>query len=380
MQIVIHRGHNQIGGAITEISTKNTRILIDFGEELSPHQQIDTSEILKNCDAVFFTHYHGDHIGLYKSIPSSIPIYLGGIAKRIFWVLIARTDPRNLPLADRFLELEPLRRIIIGDIEITPLLVDHSAFDAYMFLIKAEGKSVLHTGDYRGHGYRSKGLMPTLMKYVGKVDVLISEGTCLSRTDAELLSERELQAKATALMRDKKYVFALCSSTNIARIAALYHANPIGRYFLCDGYQKDILSIVTETSAKKASLYDFKRAVVYGGNLLSRFRERGFCMLVRTRSDHREIIDLFLPDERLVIYSMWTGYLAGEHQDERTTGFLRGLDYTCLHTSGHADAATIRNVIAAIRPDSIIPIHTENTDWFITNYPDKTVRSLDYRV
>jgi len=380
MQIVIHRGHDQIGGAITEISTKNTRILIDFGEELSPHQEIETGKILKNCDAVFFTHYHGDHIGLYKCIPSSIPIYLGEIAKRIFRVLIARTDPSNLPLADRFLELEPLRRIMIGDIEITSLLVDHSAFDAYMFLIKAEGKSVLHTGDYRGHGYRSKGLLSTLKKYVGKVDVLISEGTCLSRTDTELLSEREVQAKAAALMRDRKYVFALCSSTNIERIAALYHANPIGRYFLCDGYQKDILNIVTETSAKKASLYDFKRAVVYGGNLLSRFRERGFCMLVRTRSDHREIIDLFSPDERLVIYSMWTGYLAGEHQDERTTGFLRGLDYTCLHTSGHADAATIHNVIAAIKPDSIIPIHTENTDWFITNYPDKTIRSLDYRV
>jgi len=380
MRIVIHRGHDQIGGAITEISTRNTRILIDFGEELSAHQEIDAKAILKNCDAVFFTHYHGDHIGLYKSVPSDIPVYLGAIAKRIFRALVARTDPESLPLVERFLELQPLQRVTIGDIEITPLLVDHSAFDAYMFLIRADGKFVLHTGDYRGHGYRSKGLLPTLKKYVGKVDVLISEGTCLSRTDAQLLSEREIQATVTALMRDRQYVFVLCSSTNIERIAALYHANPPGRYFLCDGYQKDILTIVTEAAAQKSSLYDFKRAVVYGDNLLSRFRERGFCMLVRARADHRAIIDLFPAEERLVIYSMWTGYLAGAHQNERTTGFLRGLDYTCLHTSGHTDAATIRAVIATVNPAVIIPIHTENAAWFSANYPERTVRSLDYQV
>lgn len=380
MRIVIHRGHDQIGGAITEITTAKTKILIDFGEELSPHQRIDTEAILKDCDAIFFTHYHGDHIGLYKSIPLDIPTYLGGIAKRIFGALIARTDPGNRILAERFLELEPLQRITIGDIEIIPLLIDHSAFDAYLFIIKADGKSVLHTGDFRGHGYRSKGLLPTLKKYVGKVDVLITEGTCLSRTETELLSEKEVQSIASAMMREKKYVFALCSSTNIERIAALYHANPVGRYFLCDGYQKDILAIVTETAARKSSLYDFGRAVVYGDNLRSRFRERGFCMLIRARADHRDVINLFPPDQRLVLYSMWTGYLAGEHQNERITGFLSGLNYTCLHSSGHADAATIRAVIEAIKPGAILPIHTENADWFSANYPEKTVRLLECQV
>ncbi|HRW97839.1 MAG TPA: MBL fold metallo-hydrolase [Cyclobacteriaceae bacterium] len=378
MKIKIHRGQDQIGGSIVEISTKATKILIDFGEELSPHQKIDNALVLQGCDAVFFSHYHGDHIGLYKSIPLDIPIYLGGTAKQIFAELVSRTERESLPVVGRFSELAPLRIIQIGDIQITPLLTDHSAFDAYMFLVKADGKTILHTGDFRGHGYRSRGLMPTLRKYVGKVDVLITEGTCLSRTDNEVLSERQLQLKATALMHEKNYVFVLCSSTNIERIAAFYHANPRGRYFLCDSYQKNILNIVTEASAGKSSLYDFKKAVIYGDNLEDRFLNRGFCMLVRNRDDHRSIIDSYPPEDRLVIYSMWKGYLAGETQNEKLIQFLNGIDYTYLHTSGHADAQTIESIINEVQPDFIMPIHTENAKWFQEKYPRRTMNATEF--
>ena len=35
MNIVIHRGTHQIGGSAIEISTASTRIILDFGNELS---------------------------------------------------------------------------------------------------------------------------------------------------------------------------------------------------------------------------------------------------------------------------------------------------------------------------------------------------------
>lgn len=34
MQVIIHRGTHQIGGCATEVRTKTTKILIDFGAEL----------------------------------------------------------------------------------------------------------------------------------------------------------------------------------------------------------------------------------------------------------------------------------------------------------------------------------------------------------
>lgn len=50
------------------------------------------------------------------------------------------------------------------DITITPYTVDHSAYGAFMLLIEAEGKRILHTGDFRNHGYKGKLLVPTLKK------------------------------------------------------------------------------------------------------------------------------------------------------------------------------------------------------------------------
>ncbi|NLB80528.1 MAG: MBL fold metallo-hydrolase [Clostridiaceae bacterium] len=364
MIITIHRGTHQIGGCITEITTDTTKILIDFGEELMPQTPIDEGEILRGCDAVFITHYHSDHVGLHTHIPPHIPIYLGKVAKQILVELTARTNKENLYKVERFRTYTPMQSIKVGDIEVRPLLVDHSAFDAYMFLIKAEGKTLLHTGDFRGHGFRGKGLMPTLQKYVGKVDALIIEGTTLYRDGGEAKTERALQLQAATLMKEKKYVFVLCSSTNIDRIASLYHANPFGRYFLCDAYQKAVLKIVRENVGPRSSLYDLQKIVTYGPNIEDRFFKRGFCMLVRNRDDHRRIIDKYPEDERLILYSIWKGYVEGKHKSERMIRFLDGLHYTYLHTSGYADAETICEVVSAVSPDVIYPIHTENAAWF----------------
>lgn len=40
----------------------------------------------------------------------------------------------------------------IGDIRIKPYLMDHSSFDAEAFEIQAGGKTLIHSGDFRGHG------------------------------------------------------------------------------------------------------------------------------------------------------------------------------------------------------------------------------------
>jgi len=46
-------------------------------------------------------------------------------------------------------------RVQTGDFRMTPLLTDHSAFDAYMLVIEAAGRHVLYTGDFRKHGRKS---------------------------------------------------------------------------------------------------------------------------------------------------------------------------------------------------------------------------------
>jgi ribonuclease J len=85
MQITIHRGINQIGGCITEIATANNRILIDLGQNLPDNEGnvIDNlandnaiAELTTNIDAIFYTHYHGDHVELFKYVPAGVEHYI----------------------------------------------------------------------------------------------------------------------------------------------------------------------------------------------------------------------------------------------------------------------------------------------------------------
>ena len=98
MKIVIHRGTHQIGGCVTEIQSNNgTRIAIDIGENLPSIDSNQENELKiegltegkPSFDAVFITHYHGDHIGLYNKILPQIPIYVKFRKKYIRYYKIA---------------------------------------------------------------------------------------------------------------------------------------------------------------------------------------------------------------------------------------------------------------------------------------------------
>lgn len=96
-----------------------------------------------------------------------------------------------------------------------------------MFIVEADNKRILHTGDFRGHGFRSKGLIPTLKSYAKNIDYIISEGSNIQRPKASIQSEQELQKDFELQFRNNKYNFVLVSSTNIDRIFGLYHASKI---------------------------------------------------------------------------------------------------------------------------------------------------------
>ena len=200
-----------------------------------------------------------------------------------------------------------------------------------------------------------------LSVYAKDIDILITEGTTLSRGNQPILTESDLKNKAEKLLSEKKYVFVLCSSTNIDRISAFYQANPHGKYFVCDEYQKDILGIVEKHGAKYTDLYQYKNVHIYSSKLVSSLKAQGFCMLVRNNRKFAKIMKQFDPTECLVIYSMWQGYLDGKNNDLKD--FLNDYQWISLHTSGHASQETIQKVIGLLNPKvGVIPIHSENPE------------------
>ena len=344
MKITIHRGINQIGGCITEIATASTIIIIDLGHNLpkgnqpAPDDKANPktiAELTKGVSAIFYTHYHGDHVDLFQFVPDNVQQYIGETAKKIMLLKYGRLaqskalqkeiTPELLQKLESFQTFKVCDKITAGDISVTPYFVSHSACDAFMFVIEADGKRILHTGDFRGHGYLSKGLIPTINKFVLKkpVDLLITEGTMLSRPNEQPGHENELKKKAIAFMRQYKYVFVLCSSTDMERLASFHAASKLsGRSFLCDKYQKEALGIFS--SAANTNLFKFDNAYYYKHNFqhkqFAMIEQKGFCLLIRgkTTFSKNAIPDLLrrLPNEQvLLIYSYWGGYLgAGENQ------------------------------------------------------------------
>lgn len=380
MQVIIHRGTHQIGGIATEIRTNHARIVIDMGDELnldegSCSKPLEIPGVTDNaglCHALLLTHIHADHVGQIKYARDDIPLYMGELAKEIYLAAMPQDAPA---LKSRILRVKlfvPGRKIQIGDILITPFSIDHSACDSYMFLIEADGKTLLYTGDFRLHGFRGKAVPKILMNRISHVDALIVEGTTLSRNESHFISEADLQRKAKEYMEQYKYVFVLCASTNLERICALSKAVPRGKYFVCDDYQKKLLNLIQEYWGKYSDLYRNLKITSYGSNLLTKLKDKGFVMMVRDNHIFREIIKQFNKEQSIILYSMWDGYRT--KQNSSIPSFLDLVDnWEPLHTSGHASQKDIKAMIDMLNPDVVIPIHTDAPHALTGLCNDKTV-------
>lgn len=380
MKIIIHRGSHQIGGIAVEIKTDSTRIIIDMGDELT----MDNSYMPKplnisgvtdkngKCSAVFFTHYHGDHTGQLPNIRKDIPIFMGELTKDILLTTMQNAEQETINRIKSAKIFEAGQKIPIGNITVTPYSIDHSACDSYMFLIEAEGKKILHTGDFRTHGFRGKAVPKILRSFIKKVDVLITEGTNISRENKEIITECQLQHKVKEYINKYKYVFAYTSSTNLERICGFAKAVPQEKYFICDEYQNKLLNIIKEHWKKYYKLCDNIKKITYGINLLPKFKEKGFLMMVRDNSMFRKIIPEFDKDKSIMLYSMWNGYRT--HPESTIPEFLAlAGKWEYLHTSGHAYVEDIKEMVKIINPSCIIPIHTDIPEIMRNLFPDKNI-------
>ena len=379
MKIHIHRGQNQIGGNIIEIATDTTKILLDVGLELEGNNEQFLPEIqglfdYAGYDAIFISHYHGDHIGLAYHTHKDIPIYIG---KASYNIIQASDSYKKKSTFTPKGFIYHKQTIVIGDISVTPYLCDHSAFDSYMLLCEADGEKVLYTGDFRSNGRKSFDvLLNTLPK---NVDTLLCEGTTLSRGNYVAISEKELEGHAVDLFRKTTGpIFVLQSSMNIDRIVTMYRAaKQSNRIFLEEVYMADIATAAGKnipnpnfndvyafitSPAKYSMLTKYKHKA---GRLF--ISKRPFVMCVRNSMLRyiKSLANKMSFKDGILIFSFWSGY----RETENMKWFLSeceklGLKIVTLHTSGHADENTLKRLIETVNPKTLIPIHTENAERF----------------
>lgn len=398
MNIKVYRGTHQIGGCVTEYEYHGWHLFVDYGEELPGGPQtgdlqvegLTYGDISKS--ALLITHYHGDHIGCIPKLPKDLPIFMGRISRDIQMELSNRlqmVDSFHRNMSERLKTVhtfEPGRPFSWGSFHIMPVTVDHSAFDAYAFKVEAGGVSAFHTGDFRTHGFRSGRLSDVIEKFVGKVDYVVCEATNISRPLAASQSEHDLQKEYQELFKENKGNVVYSSSTNIDRLFGLYHAaKNAGRVFIIDEYQKKIMDIVTQRDSlwSKSRLYQFSEhykpfvlSVLKGEFWMNdRFKDllekKGYVLMARSNPTFDSLIKR-IPGEKQVYLSMWDGYVdkSKAAYNEQLAKSL-GKGYLRMHTSGHCDMNSLREVFRLLHPKAIVPIHTEKPEDFAQLFGDE---------
>ncbi|MGX8774888.1 MAG: MBL fold metallo-hydrolase, partial [Bacillota bacterium] len=356
-------------------------------------------------DAVFVSHYHSDHMGLLKYVVSGIPIYMG---RATYDIALAMSEYKGRSLGFSPVFMDAGVPVTVGDITLTPVLCDHSAFGTFMFLIRSSGKTVLYSADFRSTGRMD---FSALLDELPEVDALITEGTTLSRgPDFHEPSEQELEDFAVETLADRKGpAIVYLSAQNVDRIVTAYNAaRRTGRRFIMD----ELTALVAEAAGLKLdgyvlrashSLADLGEVVAtsagsagsHGGLFGKHRRASSFPAISERKAFSSTDFMLCLTPQSLINFQKVahrTSFRDGVlFIARRETNILKpaasafisfmksiGAEVPVLHTSGHADSGTIDRLIRDVRPSAIIPVHTENADWF-ARYEDECMVIYDCR-
>ncbi len=234
-------------------------------------------------------------------------------------------------------------------------------------------QGVVNTGDFRANGRLD---FDKLLDRLPKVDAVIIEGTTLSRDDNIRNIEEEI-----AVNYLEKYsgpAFIVMSAMNIDRLKNIENvARRTGRLLLEDLYTARV------ATASGCAVPDCKNGIrvfltshdqyeelcSYGSAKIS---EKGmmksrFIMCVRSsmKSYLEKRNEKISFEDGVLFYGMWKGYM----EQPKVKGFIefmqsKGVKLHILHTSGHADSITIEKLIQRVDPKIVVPVHTENAEWF----------------
>ena len=401
MKVRIHRGTGEIGGTCIEVEAQGKRIALDVGLPLdAPDDASDgaherllpaVSGFREPDDSllgVVISHPHMDHYGLARYLAPSVPVYIGEAAHRILKAASSYVPNGHALEGPRFIADRVCTEI--GPFQITPYLVDHSAFDAYSLLLEADGKRVFYSGDFRAHGRKSRLFEALLANPPADVDVLMMEGTTIGRTGSTegFASESDLEDEFVAAFgRTEGIHFVWASVQNIDRVVTVYRAaRRTGRVLVVDLYAAVVLRATGRDTIPQSYWNDVRVYVPYRQR---RFvKEKGLFADLGDHSANRifpedlpalrgKAVALFRPmmardfgvqsslEGAALSYSMWPGYLHDGYTG-RVVEWLeeRGIPWETNHTSGHASVADLRRFSTAIAPKKLVPIHSFETKRF----------------
>lgn len=372
----------------------------DIDVELDRDDDEDAGSVY---DAVLLSHAHDDHARYISFLDPEIPVYMSevtyeiretleevdqnGIANRVVRYRERDADG-SLTDTEVVREIETFRhgaRFSIGDVEVEPLRVDHSVPGSYGLILHTSDGPVVYTGDLRMHG-RHGSWTERFVERARDVDpiAVIAEGTRI--TDTEKVGESEHQVREEmeqAVENTDGLVVVDYSYKDLDRFMSLAMvAQKTGRKlvvgtraaYLYETYAEHIddapdTDDILYHLKQKSRLSDWEQPFhdSESGLTAEEIGERKDELILGFNQwKLNELIDV-QPEDATYIRSMSEPYNEEMALDEeRLRHWIDhfDMDWVRTHCSGHAPGQDLKEIIADIDADTIIPVHTEHPDAF----------------
>lgn len=346
------------------------------------------------------SHPHIDHFGLLEHVSPKVKIGIGPAARRILEAA-APFLHKQKPISQNGWELKSNECIKIGPFSVTPYLVDHSAYDSYAFNIQSDGRSLFYSGDFRAHGRKALMFKQIISKPPRNIDVLLMEGTSFGRISEsqQFPTEDEVEDRLTeVLKRTSGLGLVHTSGQNIDRVVSVFRASKrSGRKLVIDLYTAAILEATGNDKIPQSSWDGVVLFVPQDQRI--QIKKKGWFDLLKNHSQNRIFIEsirkapdkftmLFRPlhikdlkkDECLkgaaYIYSQWEGYWEqGAYDSVKDWISLNSIPRYNIHTSGHASLIDLKELVTAIKPVTVVPIHSFMPERYADSFPNVQIHN-----
>jgi len=416
VSLTFYGGVKEIGGNKVLLRSGDVKVFLDFGMSfalrerfysdpfLSPRRREDLLEfgILPDLrgvyrpdgpeppqiDAVFLSHGHMDHAAYVSFLRSDIPVYCGETTATILKALGATKTGLEYDVSDiQFKTFRTGDRIGIGDLMVEPVHVDHSIPGAYGFILHTPSGAVVYTGDFRLHGTKPEMTEEFVQRAVEAEPVaVVPEGT--NMVNAEISSEPEVREKISRIIGQASgLVLADFAWADVDRLRSFYQAAKLNERRLAVTLKqayllnklgadphlkipslKDENMLVFQRTKKR--YYDWEREILGLGNVVdcSQVAEgQGKVVMAISFYGLGELIDIKPAPESCYVLSASEPFNEEMEMDfNRLMNWLDhyGLPQYHVHISGHVMPLQLKEVLKAIKPKKIFPVHGEHPELF----------------